>query len=115
MDVSKYLGITLPTVNADQTVPPMNLKLLCEVQKKGKRMITQGYRINIPLLVIHGSEDNISLPKSSVVFSRNTGIYTTFKSLTGKDHFLTERYDTEVFGYMLQWLKSNLHILHVQA
>lgn len=111
VDVARYLAMTLPDTNNENnnfTIPLMHVRLLYELKKIGKKMITIGYKINVPTLVMHGTDDSIALHKSSVVFARNTGLYTTFKSWPGKGHYLTETYDVEVLGYTLNWIRQNV-------
>jgi alpha-beta hydrolase superfamily lysophospholipase len=112
VDVSRYLGINLSELKGfEGNLPPlMHVKLVSELRQKGQKMITQGYKLNVPTLIIHGTDDNIALHKSSVVFSRNTGYYTTFKSWPGKNHYLTEIQDIEVLEYLLNWIKQNTHL-----
>jgi len=108
VDVLRYLGISLMGLMdfEEHTLPLMHVKLIREVRLKGLKMITRGYKLNIPTLIMHGTNDNIALYKSSVVFARNTGYYTTFKSWPGKNHYLTEKQDIEVLEYLLNWIKQ---------
>ncbi|MCX7985635.1 MAG: lysophospholipase [Bacteroidales bacterium] len=117
IDVSESLGITqlITSSGEGKTMSKMNARLLCEVKEKGQKMITQGYKINVPTLVLHSLDDPISLPKSSVVFVRNTGYYTTFKNWQGKGHYLTERNDPEVFEFMKDWLINNVLLTSIKA
>lgn len=118
IDVSKYLGITIPNdllKSSDNSLPFMHVKLFCEVKRIGQKMITLGYKINVPTLVMHGTEDSIALHKSSVVFARNTGFYTTFKSWSGKGHYLTEKHDVEILEYLLNWIRKTVQPSSLKA
>ncbi len=85
----------------------INARLLRDWLNIGKKMIKLGYKINTPMLVMHGTLDEVSMYKASITFSRNTGVYTSFKSWYGKGHNLFNNNNVDVFEYILNWLISH--------
>jgi len=86
----------------------ISVKLYFNAAKFGKEVIGKSYLINIPLLVMHGTEDKITSFKATSVFARNTGAFTTFKLWEGCFHELhNELNNQEIFNYIIDWLKTN--------
>ncbi len=67
------------------------------------------YKINIPLLVMHGTADNITSCNASRDFVMNAGKKTTFVEVEGGYHELHNDSDKEnVFNTILNWLNDQL-------
>jgi acylglycerol lipase len=67
------------------------------------------YKINVPLLVMHGSADNITSFKASRDFVMNSGDKTTFIEIEGGYHELHNDSDREkVFTHITDWLNSQI-------
>ena len=65
------------------------------------------YKINVPLLVMHGSNDNVASCKASKDFVRNASERTTFIEWNGGYHELHNDIDHEkVFASLLTWLNK---------
>jgi alpha-beta hydrolase superfamily lysophospholipase len=93
----------------DQMVHQMiSLKLYFETTDKAKSVLGLSYKIRHPLLLMHGSADKITSVKGTTQFSRNTGMYTTYKIWDGCFHELhNEPNNKEIFEYILKWLHNN--------
>lgn len=67
------------------------------------------YKINIPLLVMHGAADNITSCKASREFVMNAGKKTTYVEIEGGYHELHNDSEREtVFQTILDWLINQL-------
>ena len=87
----------------------ISLHLLYNAIQYGKLLIGKGYRINIPLLLMHGTSDKITFCKSSELFVRNTGKFTKYKFWSNGMHELhNDIIKDEVFEFILNWLKTVL-------
>jgi alpha-beta hydrolase superfamily lysophospholipase len=84
-------------------------RLFFDIEQHGIRASKSIYKINIPLLVMHGTADRIASYKQTRNFVMNAGYLTTFKVWPGDYHELHNDTDEkEVFDFLLQWL--NLQI-----
>jgi alpha-beta hydrolase superfamily lysophospholipase len=86
----------------------ISLRLFFDTSLHGKKVISKSYQFNQPVLLMHGTSDDITSCKGSSIFVRNTGIYTTFKKWDGCFHELhNEPNKLEIFEYIIGWLKTN--------
>jgi alpha-beta hydrolase superfamily lysophospholipase len=86
----------------------ISLKLYFDAVKHGKNVIGQGYMVQVPLLLMHGSADNITSCKSTTLFTRNTGMFTRFKIWEDCLHELHhEPNKIEIFNYVMDWVKEH--------
>jgi len=80
-------------------------KLFIEIEQNGLKASRSIYKINIPLLVMHGTADNICSFKQTRSFVMNAGTLTTFKAWPDAFHELhNDLPEKEVFKYVLGWL-----------
>ena len=87
----------------------ISFKLYFLASTIGKRAIGRGYRINKPMLLMHGTGDNITSHKASIDFSRNTGHFTLFKSWPEAFHDLHNDVNrNEIFSYVNKWIKDKI-------
>lgn len=87
-------------------------RLFFEIEKQGMKASQSIYKINVPLLVMHGSGDQITSVKQTRNFVRNAGNRTTYKEWPGYYHELHN--DTgagEVFSFLLDWLERQIPAL----
>ena len=85
-------------------------KLFLEIEKHGLKASHSIYKINIPLLVMHGTADRICSFKQTQVFVRNAGSKTVFKEWPGAFHELhNETNEQEIFEFVLHWLNTPSH------
>ncbi len=82
-------------------------RLFFEIEQYGMKASQSIYKINIPLLVMHGNADPITSFRETAGFVRNAGNHTTFKQWPGAYHELhNEPNEQEVFNYFLNWLNN---------
>ena len=80
-------------------------RLLFEINAAGIRASKSIYKINLPMLVMHGTADKITSFKASKEFVMNSSSQTTFREWTGHYHDLHNDIDAdEVFNYVTEWL-----------
>jgi acylglycerol lipase len=84
-------------------------KLFIEIELYGLKASRSIYKINMPLLVMHGSGDMITSFRQTEKFVRNAGALTTFKEWPGAYHELHhELIEKEVFQFLLAWLNRQI-------
>jgi alpha-beta hydrolase superfamily lysophospholipase len=84
-------------------------RLFFEIEEKGLKASRNIYKINIPLLVMHGSDDTITSCKQTRAFVLNAGHLTTYKEWPGCFHELhNDILAEEVFRFLVQWLKKQV-------
>lgn len=82
-------------------------RLFFETEFYGKMASQSIYKINTPLLVMHGNADPITSFKQTAGFVRNAGSRTLFKEWPGAYHELhNEPNEQEVFDFLLNWLNN---------
>jgi acylglycerol lipase len=85
------------------------VKLLYEINAAGIRASRSIYKLNLPMLVMHGTEDKITSLKASKDFVMNASNKTTFKEWPGHYHELHNDIDAdEVLNYVVEWLDKIL-------
>jgi alpha-beta hydrolase superfamily lysophospholipase len=86
-------------------------RLFFEIESQGMKASQSIYKINVPLLVMHGTGDRITSCRHTRSFVRNAGIRTTYKEWPGYYHELHN--DTgaqDVFNYTISWLDRLIHL-----
>lgn len=87
----------------------ISLGLLRAVYEKGKVAKRSVYKINSPLLVMHGSDDQITSCKASRDFIRNASNKTTFVEWPGCYHELHHDIDRDkVFEKLVEWINQQI-------
>lgn len=80
-------------------------KLFLEIEQYGLKASRNIYKINIPLLVMHGTADRITSFRVTRNFVMNSSRLTTFRKWTDAYHELhNDVCEQEVFSYVLGWL-----------
>ncbi len=83
----------------------ISVRLALQIIEAGQKASMSIYKINIPLLVMHGNSDNITSCDTSRNFVRNAGERTTFIEWEGGFHELHNDLDHEkVFESLVGWL-----------
>ncbi|MBN2349420.1 MAG: lysophospholipase [Bacteroidales bacterium] len=85
----------------------ISMKLFFEILNAGTRASKSIYKINVPVLVMHGTADKITSFNTTQNFVQNAGYYTTFKEWPGYFHEL--HFDIgadQVFLYLSDWLNG---------
>src|SRR5512145_3170684 len=82
-------------------------RLFFQIEHYGILASQSIYKINIPLLVMHGDADPITSFRQTGGFVRNADSRTIFKEWPGGYHELhNEPNEPEVFNYLLNWLNN---------
>ncbi len=82
-------------------------RLYFEIEDSGLKASRSIYKINVPLLVMHGTDDRITSIKLTRNFVMNAGNRTTYKEWPGGYHELhNDIIEQEVFGFILNWLNQ---------
>ena len=82
-------------------------KLYFQIEKYGAKAAHSIYKINIPMLVMHGSADTLTSIRQTRSFVQHAGPKTTFREWSGCFHELhNDNRSDEVFAALLQWLHS---------
>ncbi len=85
----------------------ISIRLFHEMYYSGYHALRNVYKINYPFLLMHGTEDKITSPKTSENYVMNTSERTSLKLWDGQYHELhNELIQDEVFHYIIQWLKK---------
>jgi alpha-beta hydrolase superfamily lysophospholipase len=92
--------------NADPLVHnSISPKIFFEIEQQGAKASKTIYKINIPLLVMHGTGDLITSHRASRNFVRNASGRTTYTEWPGSFHELhNDINEKEVFASLLNWL-----------
>jgi acylglycerol lipase len=84
-------------------------RLFFQIEHFGIKASRSIYKINVPLLVMHGTGDRIVSFKQTRDFVMNAGNLTTFKEWPDAYHELhNDIIQQEVFDYVLNWLNLQL-------
>jgi alpha-beta hydrolase superfamily lysophospholipase len=87
----------------------ISFKLFTDLWKNGKMMIRNKYRLNIPLLLMHGTDDPVTSYQASKLFSQNAEGNVTFKEWHGMRHnLLNDAGNGNVFQYVMEWLSNQI-------
>jgi len=82
----------------------ISVRLACEAMDAGKRILDTGSGIDIPVLVLHGSDDMICSPEGSIAFAEGKS-NVDLKLWDGGYHELqNEAFNDKVFYYINKWL-----------
>ncbi|MBN2524340.1 MAG: lysophospholipase [Bacteroidales bacterium] len=108
-DLSRDLRIVHSYKQDDLVHDRIGIKLFTEAYEAGIRASLSIYKINVPLLIMHGSEDRITSCKTSRNFVRNSSDKTTFIEWQGGYHELHNDLDREkVFESVVSWINRNI-------
>lgn len=81
-------------------------KLFFSLNESGLFILMNKHKINIPLLVMHGSGDKITSCKASIEFATFTSDKTTLQIWKGAYHELHHEFEKkEIFYYILRWIE----------
>lgn len=103
-----------PEINKNYSPDPLNhdrisLKMFDELYNSGLYALENAFKINYPLLLMHGSADTITSAKASENYLLNTSRKNHFKLWEDQYHELhNELIKEEVFNYIIDWLKDKI-------
>ncbi len=80
-----------------------------QIIQEGKKAASSIHKINVPMLVLHGSADRITSCKTTRNFVRHSGDKTTYIEFEGGFHELHNDLDrANVFKSIVDWFENNL-------
>jgi alpha-beta hydrolase superfamily lysophospholipase len=83
----------------------ISIQLLHEVMHYGKKAIGKVYKINVPMLIVHGTADKVTSYKSSEKFARNTSDNITLKLWPDMCHEMhNDECSDELFSFIINWI-----------
>ncbi len=84
-------------------------RLYFAIEEYGLKASRNIYKINVPLLVMHGSADPITSCKQTRSFVMNAGNLTTYKEWPGGYHELhNDTMADDVFRFLVDWLNKQV-------
>lgn len=84
-------------------------KLFFAIEKQGEKASRCIYKINIPMLVMHGTADTITSFRHTQAFVQHAGCRTRFKAWPGCLHELhNEHCASEIFAFLVCWLNEQV-------
>ena len=102
-------GIVEDYINDPLVHNKISPRLFFEIEEKGMKASRNIYKINIPLLVMHGSADTITSCRQTRSFVMNASKLTTYKEWSGGFHELhNDTQSEEVFWFLLTWLNKQI-------
>ncbi len=108
---TKYISRDPQVVKDYQTDPLIHPritpKLFFSLNDSGEFILQNKHKINLPLLLMHGTGDRITSSKASTEFVSYTSDKTTLKLWKGAYHELHHEIEKEeVFQYILRWIEG---------
>jgi len=105
-DISRDLRVVHNYRNDKYSFKKINVRFALQCIQAGHKASLSIYKINVPLLVMHGTGDRITSFKASRNFVRNAGERTTFIEWSGCYHELHNDIDRDkVFDALVSWLE----------
>jgi alpha-beta hydrolase superfamily lysophospholipase len=84
-------------------------RLYFAIEEYGLKASRSIYKINVPLLVMHGSADPITSCKQTRSFVMNAGNLTTYKEWPDSYHELhNDTMADDVFRFLVDWLNKQV-------
>lgn len=88
----------------------ISFRLFVSAYDAGYQVLNCKQKINKPLLLLHGTDDQITEPKASELFANNNKENCKFKMWKGGFHELhNETFSIEVFHYICKWMNKVLN------
>ncbi len=82
-------------------------RLYFEVSKAGDFILKNKHKINVPLLLLHGDQDQVTSYYASKKMAKNTSMRTTIKICEGCFHELHNEIDSQlVFDHIIKWMDT---------
>lgn len=87
----------------------IGLKIYFQIKSAGTKALKQVYKINIPMLIIHGINDPITSHVASINFSKNSSKKVTLKLYNHPYHELHNTNDSDkIFDDIIKWLLEKI-------
>ena len=85
----------------------ISVRLYFGIQESGEFLLQNKHKVNVPLLLMHGSNDKITSWHATSDFAKYTSANTTFKIWKGAYHELHNEVEKEdIFEYILNWINN---------
>jgi alpha-beta hydrolase superfamily lysophospholipase len=83
----------------------VSINLLFDAAAAGDYILRNKHKVNVPLLLMHGSGDKITSCAASSEFAKNTSSLTNFRLWLGAFHELHNEVEKDaIFEYILRWM-----------
>ena len=87
----------------------ISIGLFSDIYTSCEHILHQKHQLDVPLLIMHGTEDTLTSYQASKLFAQNVGTNTSFKQWHGMHHDLLNDADNEaVFQYLMKWLSTQI-------
>ncbi len=103
-------GIGVKSTKTDPLLhKKISLKLFSDLWTNSETILRNKHRLNVPLLLMHGTADPLTSYQASKSFAQNAGEYTTYKQWRGMHHdLLNDACSEVVFQYVTKWLSKKV-------
>ena len=87
----------------------ISIGFFSDLWANSKVILQNKHRLNIPLLLMHGTADTLTSYQASKSFAQNSGEFTTFKQWSDMHHdLLNDEGNEDVFQYVVKWLSKQI-------
>jgi len=109
-DQLSHDGMEMKSTKTDPLLhKKISIKLFSDLRKNSEMILHNKYRLNIPLLLMHGTADPLTSYQTSKSFAQNAKGNVTFKEWQGMRHDLLNGAGNEVvFQYVMEWLMEKI-------
>ena len=111
LDLSRDLDWLQSMAGGSLVHDRISARMFFEVEEAARRLLEEGGRIGLPLLLMHGGDDRVTSVDATRVFWSRTeaGPGSAFRVYEGFRHELfNERGRERVFGEVLEWMNARL-------
>jgi alpha-beta hydrolase superfamily lysophospholipase len=107
--LSRNKKVVADYINDPLVHSKLSASLFFDLEFNGRYILRNKHKINIPCLIMHGTDDKITSYAASKQFSNSTCINIFFKSWKHAYHELhNEEIQSELFTYIQQWIESKI-------
>ena len=109
-DQLSHDGVGVKSSKVDPLIhKKISVKLFSDLWKSGLDMLNNERKPNIPILLMHGTDDTLTSFQASQLFAQNAGEYVTFKEWHEMRHdLLNESCKDVVFQYIMKWMSQKI-------
>jgi alpha-beta hydrolase superfamily lysophospholipase len=109
-DQLSHEGVSAKSTKTDTLLhKKISIKLFTDLWKNSKMILRNKHKLNIPILLMHGTDDPLTSYQASKSFAQNTVGHVTFKKWREMRHDLLNDAGNEVvFQYVMKWLSKQI-------